>query len=128
LPQDEEWQVYTNPDYGLAFRYPATWTLEVYHRSQSTSYQHTLWLKPNNVARVQLTIGFKRVGEEIGIQRTGVGTCELVTRGSLTFLGAEIDRQVLAAQGQDLAVLYNIYSLFTLAHLLRSPISQMGRD
>jgi hypothetical protein len=76
-------------------------------RAQTTSYQHLLWLKPPQYPLVHMSIGFKRAGEDIGIQRTGVGAGDIVRRGTVLFLGHPINREVLVAEGKDISVLYN---------------------
>ena len=54
-----------------------------------------------------LRIGFKRVGEDLPITRTGVGEGDFVTRGMVPFLGEPVARQVLVFQGKDMTVLYD---------------------
>jgi len=59
-----------------------------------------------------MTITFERVGEDFGLQRTGIGSGELVERGSVLFLGVETPRIALALEGYDLEILYNGTGLF----------------
>jgi hypothetical protein len=55
-----------------------------------------------------LVIGFKQaVEKDVSVQRSGVGAGEIVARGTASFLGREISRDVLVYQGRDKAVLYN---------------------
>ncbi len=56
---------------------------------------------------IVLSIGFKRVGERYGIQRTGLGAGDLEARGGVPFVGEAAARWVLTAQGKDMGVLYD---------------------
>lgn len=101
------WLEYTNTEHGFSFLYPPDWTLEEDQKVPSTSYKHLIWLRPQKEPNVVLSVGFKRFSEDIGIQRTGVGPGDLVIRGTVTFLGQEITREVLVAEGKDMSILYN---------------------
>jgi ABC-type oligopeptide transport system substrate-binding subunit len=115
----DTWTLYTQPDYGFSLRYPADWSLEEDLRPVSTSYRHALWLRPPAGGDAAVfTIGYKRIGEEAGIGRTGVGAGELVDRGTVTFLDGEIERQVLVAQGRDVTVMYRQEGGITRGDLL----------
>jgi inhibitor of cysteine peptidase len=101
------WLEYKDAEHGFSFHYPPEWTVAMDERAQTTSYQHLLWLKPPQYPLVQMSIGFKRVGEDIGIQRTGLGAGDIVRRGTVLFLGGPVNREVLVAEGKDMSVLYN---------------------
>jgi hypothetical protein len=103
----EGWLEYTNTEHGFSFLYPPDWTLEEDQRVPSTSYKHLIWLKPQKEPNVVLSVGFKRFSEDIGIQRTGVGSGDLIVRGTLNFLGEPVVREVLVFQGKDMTVLYH---------------------
>jgi len=104
----EDWMEYADSNYGFKFRYPPDWTAELDLRSDSTTYQHLLWLRAPGkpVAGVQLNIAFERIDENYGLQRTGIGAGELVERGSVLFLGEPIKRIVLSLEGSDMEVMY----------------------
>jgi hypothetical protein len=53
-----------------------------------------------------MIIAFERIGENIGIQRTGIGAGELIERGSVVFLGEPAKRIVLVLEGKDMEVMY----------------------
>ncbi len=104
----EGWQQYGDQQYGFALLYPPGWTAELDLRADSTSRQHLLWLRPPaKLGNIVFSVGYKRVGEEYGIQRTGVGAGELVERGSVLFLGQSVTRWALVAQGKDMSLLYD---------------------
>lgn len=103
------WQVYTNTDYGFTFQYPPEWTLTDSRntaKSQNMLSGHAVWLSPNGDSRVVLQIAFKRGEEDITIQRSGLGSGDLIAWGKVQFLGAEIQRSVLVAQGWHMTVMY----------------------
>ncbi len=103
------WQTYTNASYGFTFQYPAEWKLEETHdtaKSPNTLNGHAVWLVPDAYHDVLLQIAFKRSGEDIIIQRSGLGSGDLIAWGKVLFLGAEIQRNVLVAQGQHVTVMY----------------------
>ena len=103
-----DWMEYVDSNYGFKFRYPPEWTAELDLRSDSTTYQHLLWLRAPSkpVDGVQMMIAFERVGENYGIQRTGIGAGDLVERGSVLFLGEATKRIVLSLEGTDIEVMY----------------------
>jgi hypothetical protein len=108
------WIEYSDSNYGFKFRYPPEWTAELDLRSDSTTYQHLLWLRAPSkpVDGVQMLIAFKRVGENFGIQRTGIGAGELIERGEVTFLGEPAKRIVLVFEGKDMEVMYGTTGAF----------------
>lgn len=110
----EGWIEYVESGYGFKFRYPPEWTAELDLRNDSMTYQHLLWLRAPEkpVAGVQMMIVFERVGENIGIQRTGIGAGELVEQGSVEFLGEPAKRIVLILEGKDMEVMYGYTGAF----------------
>ncbi len=103
------WQTYTNTSYGFTFQYPPEWKLEETHntaKSPNTLNGHAVWLIPNNASDVLVQIAFKRSSEDVVIQRSGLGSGELIAWGKVLFLGAEIQRNVLVAQGVHMTVMY----------------------
>ena len=100
------WIEYVESNYGFKFRYPPEWTAELDLRNNSMTYQHLLWLRAPQkpVAGVEMIIAFERIGENIGIQRTGIGAGKLIDRGSVVFLGEPAKRIVL--EGKDMEVMY----------------------
>ena len=102
----EGWQTYANATYGFGIRYPAGWTLEEVVDPGDTMYQHRVTLgDPSDPATV-LHIAFKAALEDRQITPTGMAGGELLDRGSLLFLGEELPRQALVAEGKDMAVVY----------------------
>lgn len=104
----EGWVEYVESNYGFKFRYPPDWTAELDLRNDSTSYQHLLWLRAPQkpAAGVEMIIAFERIGENIGIQRTGIGAGELIERDSVVFFGEPAKRFVLVLEGKDMEVMY----------------------
>jgi hypothetical protein len=103
----KDWPEYRNDEYGFAFQYPPDWQVELDQREDSTSTGHLLWLKSPHEPLAVFSIGFKRVDEAYGINRTGMGSGEIVQRGTIVFLGEPIRRDFLVAMGKDMALLYN---------------------
>jgi hypothetical protein len=110
---------YFDAGYGFSFSYPPEWTAELDLRSDSTTYQHLLWLRAPSkpVEGVQLNIAFERVGENYGLQRTGIGSGELRERGKVLFLGEETPRIVLSLEGTDMEVMYGHTGAFERGNL-----------
>ncbi len=100
----EGWIDYAHAKYGFSFRYPPDWTLEEPQDPVHTMKDHLIWLKSSQAV---LAIGFKHLDEDVLITRTGVGAGDLVTRGTVIFLGEPVSRDVLVLEGRDMAVLYN---------------------
>lgn len=109
----EGWNEFLETTYGFKFRYPPDWTAELDLRPQSTTYKHLLWLRPSGAALdVVQMIAFEGVGENYGLQRTGIGAGELTERGRVLFLGEPAQRIVLVLEGLDMEVLYGHTGLF----------------
>jgi putative hemolysin len=108
------WIEYVDSNYGFKFRYPPEWTAELDLRNDSMTYQHLLWLRAPEkpVAGVEMLIAFERIGENVGIQRTGIGAGELIERGSVLFLGESAKRIVLVLEGKDMEVMYGYTGAF----------------
>jgi hypothetical protein len=92
----ENWHIYTNLIYGFSFSFPADWN--VYTRD------HSVWIRQGKQG---LIIGVRWPDEDVQIQRTGVGAGELMSEGSIDFLGRELSRTVLVYEGNDKSVLYD---------------------
>ncbi|MCL4562314.1 MAG: protease inhibitor I42 family protein [Chloroflexi bacterium] len=100
------WSVYTNEAYGFSFQYPPEWKVEDLEDPSFTLAGHAVWLTPDNGSNILLQIAFKRSSETITLGRTGVGSGDLVQNGTVMFLGQEVIRYVLVAQGKDYTVMY----------------------
>jgi Tol biopolymer transport system component len=96
------WLTYTHSIYGFSFRYPPDWYVV-----SKADVPNALWLRHKEQPSLELSIGFRRSGEETPIQRTGVGAGEIETQGSVRFLGRELSRDVLIYEGKVKAALYN---------------------
>jgi hypothetical protein len=90
------WDSYTNEAYQFAFRYPTTWTLEE---------------EPNLLKFSQGTllfaVAFQRQGESVRSPWTGMPAGESESRGTVLFLGQEIDKNVLVYEGKVKALTYS---------------------
>lgn len=95
----QDWYRYANESYGFSFAFPPDWDLIDGHNYVCVRLQYT--------PTVILIVGFKRNTEAISIQRTGVGAGDIIPRGTVSFLGREIRRDILIYQGKDKVVLYN---------------------
>ena len=93
--QYENWHTYTNWTYSFSFSFPSDWA--VYTR------EHFIEVRQGDLG---LNIGVKWLGDEVQIQRTGVGAGELVQEGTVNFLDQELTRSVLVFRGYDKTVLY----------------------
>lgn len=62
---------------------------------------HAIWLAPRSASLVRMQVAFKRANESISIQRTGVGSGNIVQRGTVAFLRQLINREVLVLDGKD---------------------------
>jgi hypothetical protein len=89
------WAGYVNTDYMFAFRYPTTWSLEE---------------EPNLVKLSQgtllLAVAFQRQDEEVPPAWTGMPAGDFESRGTLVFLGQEIDKRALVYEGKIKVLTY----------------------
>ncbi len=102
------WTEYTNPDYGFAFRFPPTWTLEALQGPDNTmaGHQVKLHIRPEANREIELIISFKRVGEDQLIWPTGVGDGEFFDRGPAWLMAQPVTRNTLVCDGRDMGVYY----------------------
>ncbi len=103
------WQTYTNTSFGFTFQYPPELKLaETFNSAKSPNplNGHAVWLTWDADSDALLQIAFKRTSEDIVIQRSGLGSGDLIAWGKVLFLGAEIQRNVLVAQGRHMTVMY----------------------
>ncbi len=95
---EEDGGTYTNPEYGFTFQYPSDWMIQ----DQGTHFVR-LGRGP-----LSLYIGYMWVYESVDIfNRTGLPAGDFETRGTASFLGQDVTREVLSYQGQDRVVFYN---------------------
>jgi len=102
----EGWLTYVNSAYGFRLRYPPQWVAAEVTDPNDTMFQHRVTLTDPADPAVALHIAFRAADEAVRITPSGMGSGELVARGSLVFLGEEIQRQALVDQGKDMAVIY----------------------
>lgn len=89
------WESYVNADYGFAFRYPPTWTLEEEANVVKLSRRTLL-----------LAIAFRRQGENVPPPWTGMPAGDFESRGTMAFLGQEIEKISLIYEGKVKALTY----------------------
>ncbi|MFZ0547417.1 MAG: PsbP-related protein [Candidatus Promineifilaceae bacterium] len=97
-PIHEEWLKYENNVYGFSFYYPTDWTPIELQNKVAVAVQGL---------SISLKIGVRQITEDVQLVRTGVPAGDLVMRGTVTFLGQALVKNVLVYQGKDKAVLYN---------------------
>jgi putative hemolysin len=101
-----DWQSYKNMTYGFSFRFPLDWLLEEVTNPDDTMYRHRVTLTHPQEPMATLHIAFKAASEDQQITPTGLGAGDIVDRGSVPFLGEDLVRQALVAEGKDFGVLY----------------------
>jgi hypothetical protein len=100
------WIKYSNAKYKFAVRHPSDWTSREIQGIQNTMSGHAVYIEPRSPNLVRLVVGFKRAAEDAQITRTGIGSGDIVRRGSVSFVGQPIGRDILVLNGNDLAILY----------------------
>lgn len=94
----ETWQEYANLDYGFRFRYSSSWTLVERPNMISLVYRGT---------GITLGIRFKRSGDTVELLQYGGAAGDFTSRGTVSFLGEEIEKMALVFQGVDKEIHYN---------------------
>ena len=100
------WLKYMNTKYKFSVRYPSDWTSREIQGTLNTMSGHAVYFEPRSTNLIRMVVGFKRATENVQITRTGVGSGDIVQRGSVAFLGQPIRRDILVLDGKDLAILY----------------------
>jgi len=104
--QYEDWQVYENRAYGFTLRFPPDWRVEEVTDSGDTMVQHRVSISDPADPMAELHIAFRGASEERQITPTGMGAGDLVARGSVPFLGENLERHALVAEGKVVGVIY----------------------
>ena len=101
-----DWQSYKEATYGLSLRFPPDWRVAEVTDPADTMAGHRVSFTHPDDPSVTLHIAFKAADEDQQITPTGIGAGELIDRGSVPFLGEELGRQALVAEGITMGVLY----------------------
>lgn len=100
------WFQCTNAKYGFSFRYPAGWKLKEIVDPINTMSGHAVHLTHPTDPALRMIIAFRRANEDRRIAPTGIGSGDLITRGVVSLVGRDVERNVLVALGKDMAVYY----------------------
>jgi hypothetical protein len=91
------WIRYVRVDYGFSFRYPPTWTL--------VEGRNFIDLRQQ---RLHLLIGYRDAEESLNISgQAETQPGDMVSAGTVPFLGQQVPKAVLRYQGKAKAVIYN---------------------
>jgi len=100
------WFQCVNAKYGFSFRYPPDWILKEIVDPVNTMSGHAVHLAHPTDPSVRMIIAFKRANEDRRITPTGIGSGDLITRGVVSLLGQDVERNVLVALEKDMGVFY----------------------
>ncbi len=101
------WASYTNPDYGFAFRYPTTWTIEEVpaREEERGTWANSIQLRQGTL---RLVVFYKRSSEDVLMGPSGLPAGDLEDRGTVSLMGQEVIRQMVVYEGKDKMYLLNI--------------------
>jgi hypothetical protein len=100
------WLQCISAKYGFSFRYPPDWILKEIVDPVNTMSGHAVHLTHPTNPSVRMIIAFKRANEDRRITPTGIGSGDLITRGVVSLLGQDVERNVLVALEKDMGVYY----------------------
>jgi hypothetical protein len=100
------WSQCINAKYGFSFRYPPDWILKEIVDPVNTMSGHAVHLIHPTEPAVRMIIAFKRADEDRRIAPTGMGDGELISRGSVSLLGQQVERLARVSLEKDMAVYY----------------------
>jgi len=114
-PKKQGWTRYVNAEYCFSFTYPSDWIITV--------SKNFVVVNPQAEPTIALVIGIRKDKEKVTIQRTGVGAGEIITVGTVLFLGQEISKDILRYENKDKrvldkSVLYNYATEFLVGDLV----------
>jgi putative hemolysin len=116
----EGWETYTNDVYGFTFRYPASWTLEEVPAEDTPGEGG---LHGNSVqlhqGSLMLYIGYRWATEDVLLGGTGLPAGDLESRGTVTFLGTELEKTVLVYEGKVKGMYYGVTEVGDLVFAIR---------
>jgi len=104
------WWTYTHPVYSFSIMLPEDWDVAQTTSNDPQMNDHTLMLHPGSPAAIDLNIrmAFRRVGEDIPLWPTGVGSGEFIPQGTLDVAGTPVRRVLFACPtGQINAIWYH---------------------
>ena len=101
-----EWLTYSNADYGFAFSYPPEWTLS----EDPGGYEVAGGMASPSITlsrdTLRLRIQYQRPEEMTVLGPGGRPAGQVEERGTITFLGQSLPRNVLTFEGKDKSVFY----------------------
>ena len=101
-----DWQSYKNITHGLSLRFPPDWRATEVTDAADTMAGHRVTLSSPADPLTALHIAFKLASEDQQITPTSMGAGNIVDRGSVLFLGEELSRQALVAEGTMMEIIY----------------------
>lgn len=105
-PNYQGWLAYKNPTYFFSFYYPSDWVLTEIIGPDNMLAGHSIQISKTSNPAISFFINFRSLDETIQIHPTGVGSGEYVSRGSVAFLGQNLERVALVGENKDLGVYY----------------------
>ena len=87
------WWTYTNATYGFSLLVPFDWVVDETTTGDPLMNGHELILHPKDAAaNLNIRVTFRRLGEEVLLWPTGVGSGEFVPQGTLDVAGQPVRR------------------------------------
>jgi len=92
----ENWWVYTNTILGFSFRLPPDWVVIETTTGDPVMNGHRLNIRPQNTdENLDIRVTFRRIGEDVFLWPTGVGSEKFVSHGLLEVAGEPARRMLL---------------------------------
>ncbi len=105
---DQGWWTYTHSVYGFSLMLPEDWIVEQITTADPLMNGYLLNLHPKDaVAKENIRLTFRRMGEDVLLWPTGVGQGEFIEQGTLEIAGQSARRILLACPtGEVTAIWY----------------------
>jgi hypothetical protein len=117
----ESWWTYTHPNYGFSLRLPNDWAITETTTGKSQLNGHLLNIHPHNTGEsIDIRVTFRKVGDEVLLWPTGVGSGEFVSYGLIEIAGKPARRMLFVCPTGQIQSIW--YQGETKPHILRGDL------
>lgn len=108
LPTDlAGWPMLTLPTFGFSLRYPPDWQVTETTDPGHTLAGHQIQIAPPGGGDIVFSVAYKRSDDAMRITRSGLREGELISHGTIDFLGVPVDKTRLEFEGKVMGVYYD---------------------
>jgi hypothetical protein len=100
------WWTYTHPIHAFSILLPEDWVVEEITTFDPLMNSHGLTLHPSYDEKENIRMTFRRIGEDVPLWPTGVGSGEFVSQGTLEVAGVPARRILFVCPGGEVTAIW----------------------